>query len=96
MVYSRAPSTLPALHELTHSLTCHILSPNLRNFQTLPTTWMTSCTLDVVDTYDVVIHMGLGVYDCDDKLLVEKGAYNGRNGTSNLLPHTQCAQPHFG
>lgn len=48
-------------------------------FQTLSTTWGTSNSLDLL-TYDLVVHLGLGVYDCHAKILVEDGAYNGRAG----------------
>ena len=30
--------------------------------------------------FDVVVHMGLGVYDTHSKIVVENGAYNGRCG----------------
>lgn len=49
------------------------------SFVTLPTAWGTAQGIDFYQ-YDVVIHMGLGVYDCHDKILVEDGAWNGRVG----------------
>lgn len=48
-------------------------------FQTMTTTWGTSHTLDLL-AYDVVVHLGLGVYDSRSKLLLEDGAFNGRAG----------------
>merc|ERR1711920_750528 len=49
------------------------------HFQTLTTTWGTCNTLDLL-AYDVVVHIGLGVYDTHTKILVEDGAFNGRFG----------------
>lgn len=48
-------------------------------FQTLTTTWGTSNTLDHL-AYDIVINMGLGVYDSHSRIIVENGAYNARGG----------------
>ena len=42
---------------------------------------MTSAGLDL-QAFDAVVHLGLGVYDCTDKLIVEDGAYNIRNGAA--------------
>eukprot|EP00929_Paragymnodinium_shiwhaense_P028814 TRINITY_DN16630_c0_g1_i4.p1 TRINITY_DN16630_c0_g1~~TRINITY_DN16630_c0_g1_i4.p1 ORF type:complete len:285 (+),score=31.23 TRINITY_DN16630_c0_g1_i4:67-921(+) len=53
------------------------------SFQTLTTTWETSRSLDL-HTFDAVVHLGLGVYDCRDKILVEDGAYNKRDGKDAL------------
>jgi hypothetical protein len=52
-------------------------------FQTLPVTWQTGAGLDP-HSFDVVIHIGLGVYDCDNLLLLEQGAFNGRAGLDAL------------
>lgn len=49
------------------------------NFQTLPVAWFTASGLDLMG-YDVVVHLGLGVYHCHDKLILENGAFNGRRG----------------
>jgi len=53
------------------------------DFVTLPTVWHTAAGLDLC-AYDVVVHMGLGVYDAHDKLLLELGAYNERRGGDAL------------
>jgi hypothetical protein len=53
------------------------------DFVTLPTLWHTAAGLDLC-AYDVVVHMGLGVYDAHDKLLLELGAYNERRGNDAL------------
>ena len=53
-------------------------------FQTLPVTWGTTQGLDLT-SYDLVIHLGLGVYDCYDKILLEKGAYNLRSASKDVL-----------
>jgi hypothetical protein len=47
-------------------------------FMALPTHW---CTARVIDYmfWDVVVHMGLGVYDNHNTLLLEKGAFNSRS-----------------
>jgi pyrrolidone-carboxylate peptidase len=47
------------------------------SFATLPTLWRTSRSLDLA-YYDIVIHLGLGVYDNKRTILVECGAYNER------------------
>ena len=49
------------------------------DFVTMPTLWHTAAGLDLL-AYDVVFHLGLGVYDGHDKLLIELGAYNERRG----------------
>lgn len=46
-------------------------------FQVLPTLWGTTAGIDLL-AFDVVIHMGLGVYDSHDHILLEHGAYNMR------------------
>ena len=53
------------------------------SFQTLPVLWGTASGLDLGD-FDVVVHMGLGVYDRTDLLLLEAGAYNRRAGADAL------------
>jgi hypothetical protein len=50
------------------------------DFQTLPVTWGAFETLET-EQYDVVINMGLGVYDRFDQLQLEEGAFNERRGT---------------
>lgn len=45
------------------------------HFQTLTTQWQTAATLDHL-AYDVVINVGLGVYDGSKELRVEQGAHN--------------------
>ena len=49
------------------------------SFETLPVTWGVSEGLAIRD-YDLVVHLGLGVYDRFDRILVEDGAYNRRAG----------------
>eukprot|EP00965_Chrysotila_dentata_P040317 1337737-Pleurochrysis_carterae.AAC.6 len=49
-------------------------------FQSLPVIWNTSFGLDLL-AFDVVVHMGLGVYDSDSTLMLESGAFNCRRGT---------------
>ena len=50
-------------------------------FQTLPTVWQTSSVVDYL-SFDAVVHIGLGVYDCHDKIIVEDGtrAKGGEEG----------------
>lgn len=48
-------------------------------FQTLPTVWGTASGLDL-HSFDAVIHLGLGVYDNRDTIILEDGAYNIRCG----------------
>jgi hypothetical protein len=61
------------------------------SFVTIPTLWSTSRCLDLF-FYDVVIHLGLGVYDSNKKILLEHGAYNGRlaaaDASGNMPPNT--------
>ena len=47
--------------------------------EVLPVVWDVARRLSY-DRYDVVIHMGLGVYDHDDVLLLERGAFHRREG----------------
>lgn len=49
------------------------------NYATLPVTWGAAESIELRG-YDVVIHLGLGVYDRDDQILVERGAFNLRRG----------------
>ncbi|MBV1856921.1 MAG: hypothetical protein KUG77_00820 [Nannocystaceae bacterium] len=58
-------------------------------FLTLPTTWRTFTTIKKYDTYDVAIHLGLGVYgEVYNVIKVEHGAINLREGAdaSGALP----------
>lgn len=48
-------------------------------FATMPVTWGALESMNVRE-YDIVINLGLGVYDTHDKILVENGAYNLRRG----------------
>lgn len=59
-------------------------------FVTLPVLWGTSAGLDLL-SYDIVIHLGLGVYDRDDLILVETDAYNMRRG-ADALAHAPPGQ----
>jgi hypothetical protein len=47
-------------------------------FRTLPVTW--NAFADVPGGYDVIVNVGLGVYDRLDALQLERGAYNLRRG----------------
>jgi hypothetical protein len=38
--------------------------------------------------YDVVVHLGLGVYDCFDKILIERGAINTRKDAPDAAGNT--------
>lgn len=49
------------------------------DYVTLPVTWGAANGLDL-SSYDVVVHIGLGVYDSRKVLLLENGAYNARRG----------------
>lgn len=49
-------------------------------FETLPVTWEVARDLPGYAEHDVVVHLGLGVYDRTDEIFVEAGAYNGRKG----------------
>lgn len=48
-------------------------------FSTLPVTWGAYEDLDTSHV-DVVVNLGLGVYDTDDQIFLEQGAYNLRRG----------------
>ena len=47
-------------------------------FTTLPVTWGTAVQRLDRSSFDMVIHLGLGVYDSTNKILLERGAYNLR------------------
>lgn len=49
-------------------------------FGTMPVTWGIADTLPDYEQYDVVVHLGLGVYDRFDALMLEDGAFNQRKG----------------
>lgn len=51
-------------------------------FRTMPVTWGAAEILGH-DEFDIVINMGLGVYDRDDVLQLEAGAFNGRGNTAD-------------
>jgi hypothetical protein len=51
------------------------------HFATMPVTWGIATTLPDYQSYDVVVHLGLGVYDTFDQLKLEDGAFNLRKGT---------------
>ena len=55
-------------------------------FVTLPVTWGTAQGLDLLG-FDVVVHLGLGVYDRKDTILIECGAFNLRNTGADALAH---------
>lgn len=48
-------------------------------FATMPVTWGAFESLDRAE-HDVIVNLGLGVYDNTHTLLVERGAYNHRKG----------------
>lgn len=48
-------------------------------FKTLPVTWQVSENLNLRE-HELVVHIGLGVYDRFDQLKLERGAYNRRRG----------------
>jgi hypothetical protein len=50
-------------------------------FGTMPVTWGVADTVPDYDSYDVVVHVGLGVYDTFSVLKLEDGAFNQRKGT---------------
>ena len=51
------------------------------DFDTLPVTWGAYDLLGDLGRYDVVVHLGLGVYDTTEAIQVEHGAFNSRRGT---------------
>jgi len=51
------------------------------HFDTMPVTWGAYDTLGDVSRFDVVVHLGLGVYDTTNAIQVEHGAFNLRRGT---------------
>lgn len=60
-------------------------------FMPLPTLWGTSRVCDRL-AYDAVFHLGLGVYDCHDKLLLEDGAFNQRCCYEDAAGNTKVAK----
>ena len=50
---------------------------------TLPVIWNTASGLDL-GAFEIVIHLGLGVYDSHHTILLERDAYNMRRGTDAL------------
>mmetsp|Transcript_78435 Transcript_78435/g.156896 ORF Transcript_78435/g.156896 Transcript_78435/m.156896 type:complete len:278 (-) Transcript_78435:324-1157(-) len=76
-------------------------NPTLGNiewsFMTLPTLWNVSSSLDY-GFYDIVIHLGLGVYDNHTTILVEDGAFNSccahPDASGRLPPKKQLAELH--
>ena len=61
-------------------------------FQTLPVTWNTAAGLDLM-LFDVVVHLGLGVYDCHDTILLEQDAYNLRCDRPDALANLGGGKP---
>lgn len=61
-------------------------------FITLPVTWGTASGLDLT-AFDIVIHIGLGVYDSHDTLLLEHGAYNFRGTGADALRTAGANEP---
>ena len=55
-------------------------------FQTLTTQWQTAATLDHL-AFDVVVNIGLGVYDGSKELRVEQGAHNSARGVDAAGHH---------
>lgn len=51
------------------------------SFATMPVTWGVTAERTPYGDHDVVVHIGLGVYDRDDEIFVEAGAFNLRKGT---------------
>lgn len=64
------------------------------SFSTLPVTWGVTAERTPYAEHDVVVHLGLGVYDRDDEVFVEAGAYNLRRGTDAAGQSVQ--EPIFG
>ena len=58
-------------------------------FQSLPVIWGTSAACDVL-SYDMVVHLGLGVYDGTETILLESGAWNERRGLDALGKASGC------
>jgi hypothetical protein len=84
LIYGAACQT-PPVHRrgpLVSALAAQRLDATF-DYVTLPTLWSTAAGLDLV-AYDVVIHLGLGVYDSHTTLLLELGAYNERRGDDAL------------
>lgn len=54
--------------------------PIVWSFATLPVTWEVAKDDAAYQAHDVVVHLGLGVYDRTDTVYVEDGAFNRRQG----------------
>jgi hypothetical protein len=50
------------------------------SYATLPVTWEIAKSMVDYEDYDVVVHLGLGVYNDTETLFVEEGAFNFREG----------------
>ena len=59
------------------------------HFQTLTTQWQTAATLDYL-AFDVVVNVGLGVYDGSKELRVEQGAHNSARGADAAGHPPRC------
>ena len=69
--------------------------PNVKvNFRVLPVTWK-HLGLVKRDRYQIIIHLGLGVYDSFHNILIEEGAYNLHRG-KDAMGHrlNQVIRPH--
>ncbi len=53
-------------------------------FRTLPVTWGVLAGQPDLDRFDCIINLGLGVYDRDDRLQLERDAFNRRSGEDGL------------
>jgi hypothetical protein len=62
------------------------------HFQTLTTQWQTAAGLDHL-AYDVVINVGLGVYDGSKELRVEQGAHNSARYVT-IVPQRRALRLH--
>ncbi len=60
------------------------------HFQTLTTQWQTAASLDHL-AFDVVVNIGLGVYDGSKELRVEQGAHNSARGADAAGHQPQSA-----
>lgn len=60
--------------------------------QMLPASWNAGSDVRYED-YDVVIHVGLGVYDSTTYCMLERGAYNLVNGSADATGHAPTAGP---
>ena len=64
-------------------------------FQTLTTQWQTAASLDHL-AFDVVVNIGLGVYDGSKELRVEQGAHNSARGVDAAGHQPQSASQEDG